>query len=80
MEVQLIYTYTLPYIHGENNNYRGISCIFASISDSVNPASGETIDLTALEEDLANNNEPNNNNNEDQPPGHFSAPSKVLLC
>ena len=30
----------------------------------MNPATGETIDLTALEEDLANNNEPNNNDSQ----------------
>ncbi len=33
----------------------------------MNAASGETIDLTVLEEDLLNNNEPNNNDG--QPAG-----------
>jgi hypothetical protein len=41
--------------------------LWFSIADSVNAASGETIDLTVLEEDLLNNNEPNNNDG--QPAG-----------
>jgi hypothetical protein len=42
----------------------------------VNAASGETIDLTVLEEDLLNNNEPNNNDG--QPAGKQILKVRVL--
>ena len=45
----------------------------------MNPATGETIDLTALEEDLANNNEPNNNDSQSAGTETFFKLNKVNL-